>query len=66
MVENELIYTAWRDSESYQVPMTDEGIKLADMRFRAFKRGWEYAKFHTKHNDVFMKDYYEHGTKFED
>jgi hypothetical protein len=37
MVENELIYRAWRDSESYQVPMTDEGTKLADMRFRAFK-----------------------------
>ncbi len=63
MTEEDLIYRAWRDSESYQVPMTREGEEKAQARFYAFKKGWAYAKFHTKHNDVFMKDYYEHGSR---
>jgi hypothetical protein len=61
--EEDLIYRAWRDAESYQVPMTKEGEKLAEMRFYAFTKGWAYAKFHTKTNDVYMKDYYEYGPR---
>jgi len=51
-----LIEMAFRDSESYQVPMTEEGLKLQEMRYFAFKRGWQYAEFYTKTGDVFMKD----------
>ena len=61
--EEDLIYQAWRDSEAYQVPMTAEGEKLAQQRFHGFKKGWAYAKFHTKTNDVYMKDYYDHGSR---
>jgi hypothetical protein len=59
--EELLVYRAWRDSEAYQVPMTDEGEKLAQSRYYAFKRGWEYAKFHTKHDNIFMKSHLEHN-----
>lgn len=55
----QLIHTAWRDSEAYQVPMTEEGEKLAQARFYGFKRGWEYAQFYAKHGHIFMKDYQE-------
>jgi hypothetical protein len=61
--EEDLIYQAWRDSESYQVPMTAEGEKLCQQRFWGFKKGWAYAKFHTKTNDVYMKDYYDYGPR---
>jgi ribosomal protein S21 len=44
MTEEDLIYRAWRDSESYQVPMTKEGEEKAQARFYAFKKGWAYAK----------------------
>jgi len=64
--DKSLIEQAWRDSESYQVPMTDEGEKLAKQRFYGFQKGWNYAKFHTKTSDVYMKDYYEHGPRSED
>jgi hypothetical protein len=64
--DNILIEQAWRDSESYQVPMTDEGEKLAKQRFYGFQKGWNYAKFHTETSDVYMKDYYEHGKRDED
>lgn len=37
--ENE-IYHLWRESESYQVPMTEEGVKLADQRYHGFKKGY--------------------------
>ncbi len=63
MTEEDLIYLAWRDSESYQVPMTKEGEEKAQARLYAFRKGWNYAKFHTKHNDIYMKDYYEHGPR---
>jgi hypothetical protein len=63
MTEEDLIYRAWRDSESYQVPMTKEGEEKAQARFYAFKKGWAYAKFHTKHNEIYMKDYCEHGSR---
>jgi hypothetical protein len=56
---SDLIYSAWRDSEAYQIPMTDEGAKLADQRYSGFKQGWAYAKFHTQTNDIYMKDYIE-------
>jgi len=35
------IYLAWREAESWQVPMTEEGQELANRRYTAFKRGWE-------------------------
>ena len=55
----QLIYDAWRDSEAYGVPMTEEGAKLAESRFRTFRLGWEYHRFYLKHGDVYMKDYLE-------
>lgn len=59
----ELIYRAWRDSESYSLPVTEEGMKLAEMRYRGFKKGWEYAEFHAKTGNIHMKDYLEHGSE---
>lgn len=35
------IYLAWREAESWQVPMTEEGQNLANRRYNAFKKGWE-------------------------
>ena len=55
----QLIYNAWRDSEAYGIPMTEEGGKLAEIRFRSFRRGWEYHRFYLEHGDVYMKDYLE-------
>jgi len=66
MNEDALIYSAWRDSEAYQVPMTEEGMRLAGIRFNTFRKGWEYHKFYLEHDDVFMKDYLEHGPRCED
>jgi hypothetical protein len=66
MNEDELIYNAWRDSEAYQVPMTEEGMRLAGIRFETFRKGWEYHKFYLEHGDVYMKDYLEHGPKDND
>ena len=59
--KEQLVHRAWRDSEAYQVPMTEEGEKLAQARYHTFKRGWEYAKFHTRHDNIFMKSYLEHN-----
>ena len=33
-------YSAWRKWESYQIPMTEDGIKKAEARWYAFKAGW--------------------------
>jgi hypothetical protein len=55
--EEQLIYDAWRDSEHYQVPMTEEGERLAQIRLRMFKRGWNYHKFYLKHGHISMQDY---------
>ena len=33
-------YDAWRESESYQVPMTDEGVELANKRWVSFEKGY--------------------------
>jgi hypothetical protein len=49
--EDDLIYRAWREAESYQVPMTTEGQQLADRRFYAFTKGW---KAHKKSMEDFM------------
>ena len=57
--KSRLIENAFRDSESYQVPMTEEGLKLQNMRYYAFKKGWSYAEFYTQTGDVYMKDYNE-------
>lgn len=64
--QEQLIHDAWRDSEAYAVPMTEEGMRLAGIRFETFRKGWEYHKFYLEHNDVFMKDYLEHGPRCED
>jgi hypothetical protein len=55
----QLIYDAWLDSEAYGVPMTEEGGRLAEIRLRSFRRGWEYHRFYLRHGDVYMKDYLE-------
>jgi hypothetical protein len=34
-------YEAWRESESYQVPMTPAGVEAANARMRAFVKGFE-------------------------
>jgi hypothetical protein len=39
--------------------MTEEGGRLAEIRLRSFRRGWEYHRFYLKHGDVYMKDYLE-------
>ena len=57
--EEQLIYDAWRDSEAYGIPMTEEGAKLAEIRLRSFRRGWIYHQFYLEHGDVYMKDYLE-------
>ena len=36
--QEQLIHDAWRDSEAYAVPMTEEGEKLATMRWYSFNR----------------------------
>ena len=59
MKTNQLIELAFRDSESYQVPMTEEGLKLAEIRYQAFIRGWRYHEFYVNTGDVCMKDYNE-------
>lgn len=35
------IYRAWRRREAYAVPMTDEGVKRAEDRYREFAIGFE-------------------------
>lgn len=58
-MKNDLIYSAWRDSETYQVPMTEEGERLAEQRYYGFQKGWEYAMFYLEHQSIDMKDYLE-------
>ena len=57
--EGKMIYNAWRNAESYQVPMTEEGVKLADARYYGFRKGWAYAQFYAKHGHTDMKEYNE-------
>ena len=57
--DDKIIYDAWRNAESYQVPMTEQGLKLADARYYGFCKGWAYAKFYAEHGHTDMKDYFE-------
>jgi len=57
--DERVIYDAWRNAESYQVPMTEQGVKLADARYYGFCKGWAYAKFYAEHGHTDMKDYFE-------
>jgi hypothetical protein len=36
-------YLAWREAESYQVPMTEEGEEKAQQRWINFRKGWNAA-----------------------
>lgn len=44
MNEEDQIYSAWRESEAYAIPMTEEGLKLTEHRWYGFKAGWEAHK----------------------
>jgi hypothetical protein len=57
--DEKLVHEAWRNAESYQVPMTEQGLKLADARYYGFKRGWQYAKFYAKYGHTDMKEHNE-------
>jgi hypothetical protein len=61
--EGKMIYQAWRNAESYQVPMTEEGVRLADARYYGFCKGWAYAQFYVKHGHTDMK---EHNERYDD
>ena len=39
-VDDAICYSAWRKYEAYQIPMTEEGTKQAEERWKAFKAGW--------------------------
>ena len=36
-------YRDWRRREAYGVPVTEEGIRMANERYAEFKKGWEYG-----------------------
>jgi hypothetical protein len=57
--EGKMIYQAWRNAEAYQVPMTEEGVRLADARYYGFCKGWAYAQFYAKHGHTDMKEHNE-------
>ena len=57
--DDKLIHEAFRNAEAYQIPMTDQGMKLADARYYGFRKGWAYAKFFAEHGHVDMKEYSE-------
>ena len=57
--EGKMIYQAWRNAESYQVPMTEDGVRLADARYYGFCKGWAYAQFYAKHGHTDMKEHNE-------
>jgi hypothetical protein len=59
--DERLLYIAWRNSEAYQVPITEDGEKLAEQRWYGFKQGWEYHEFYLKHKHTDMKDFLEEG-----
>ena len=41
--KDEKCYSAWRRSEAYSLPMTEEGIKAAEERYREFKKGFAFG-----------------------
>jgi hypothetical protein len=47
MTNNEkLCYSAWRRSESYQIPVNELGQTMAEERYKQFKKGY-YAGLNT-------------------
>ena len=54
--DEKVIHNAFRDAESYQIPMTEQGLKLADARYYGFRKGWAYAQFYAKYGHTDMKD----------
>jgi len=40
-MDEKAAYSAWRRSEAYMVPVTEEGIKSADERYKEFKKGFD-------------------------
>ena len=61
--DEKVIHNAFRDAESYQIPMTEEGMKLADARYHGFRKGWAYAQFYATHGHTDMK---EHSERYDD
>ena len=57
--DEKVIHNAFRDAESYQIPMTEKGLKLADARYYGFCKGWAYAQFYAKFGHTDMKDFNE-------
>jgi hypothetical protein len=57
--DEKVIHSAFRDAESYQIPMTEQGLKLADARYYGFCKGWAYAQFYAIHGHTDMKDFNE-------
>ena len=57
--DEKLIHNAFRDAESYQIPMTEQGLKLADARYYGFCKGWAYAQFYATYGHTDMKDFNE-------
>lgn len=41
--KDEKCYAAWRRSEAYSLPMTEEGIKAAEERYKEFKKGFAFG-----------------------
>lgn len=37
------LYQKWRESEAYAVPMTEEGVKWSQERWRGFNLGYKQA-----------------------
>lgn len=44
--QDRIILTAWRESEAWAVPMTEEGTRLAEHRYNGFIKGWKAAIEH--------------------
>jgi hypothetical protein len=57
--DEKVIHNAFRDAEAYQIPMTDQGMKLADARYYGFRKGWAYAQFYATYGHTDMKDFNE-------
>lgn len=51
--DNDIVYQAWRVSESDQTPMTKEGEGLAKQRWYGFKQGWEYAMMYMETGTIY-------------
>lgn len=40
MTQEQKCYAAWRRSEAWQVPVTQEGMEQAEERYKQFKKGY--------------------------